>query len=56
MFINYFITNLLNIKDDNLTFLDGIHHKLIKGVNYSVVNAKIKYSNVSCSHYRFMSF
>lgn len=50
MSINYFITNLLNIKDDNLTFLDGIHHKLIKGVNYSVVNAKLKYSNEPCPH------
>lgn len=50
MSIDYFITNLLNIKDNNITFLDGIHHKVIKGVKYSVINAKLKYSNQPCPH------
>ena len=26
---NYFITDLLNIKDKNLNFSDGIYHKVI---------------------------
>ena len=37
---NYFITNLLNIKDKNLNFSDGIYHKVIKGVTYTVLTAK----------------
>lgn len=48
MSINYFITNLLNIKEDNVTFLDGIHHELIKDVKYSVINAKLSYSGEAC--------
>ena len=50
MSINYFITNLLNIKDENLVFSDGIHHESIKGVIYSVLSAKLMYSNQACPH------
>ncbi|NVF10464.1 hypothetical protein HV819_00325 [Anaerococcus sp. AGMB00486] len=32
MSIDYFITNLLNIKVDNISFLGDIHHEFIKGV------------------------
>lgn len=37
---NYFITNLLNIKDKNLNFSDGIYHKVIKGVTYTILTSK----------------
>ena len=37
---NHFITNLLNIKDKNLNFSEGIYHKVIKGVTYTVLTAK----------------
>ena len=38
---DYFITNLLNIKDKNLNFSDGIYHKVIKGVTYTILTAKL---------------
>ena len=47
---NYFITNLLNIKDENLNLSDGIHHKVIKGVTYTIVTAKLEYSDQVCPH------
>lgn len=47
---NYFITNLLNIKDKNLNFSDGIYHKIIKGVTHTILTAKLKYSNQVCPH------
>ena len=47
---NYFITNLLNIKDENLNFSDGIHHKVIKGVTYTILTAKLEYSDQVCPH------
>lgn len=47
---NYFITNLLNIKDENLNFSDGIYHKVIKGVTYTVLTAKLEYSDQVCPH------
>lgn len=45
---NYFITNLLNIKDKNLNFSNGIYHKVIKGVTYTVLTAKLEYSEQVC--------
>lgn len=45
---NYFITNLLNIKDENLNFSDGIYHKVIKGVTYTILTAKLEYSDQVC--------
>ena len=47
---NYFITNLLNIKDKNLNFSDGIYHKVIKGVTYTILTAKLEYSDQVCPH------
>ncbi|MBP2015242.1 transposase family protein, partial [Anaerococcus degeneri] len=47
---NYFITNLLNIKDKNLNFSDVIYHKIIKGVTHTILTAKLKYSNQVCPH------
>ena len=47
---NYFITNLLNIKDKNLNFSDGIYHKVIKGVTYTILTAKLEYSEQVCPH------
>lgn len=47
---NYFITNLLNIKDENLNFSDGIYHKVIKGVTYTILTAKLEYSDQVCPH------
>ena len=47
---NYFITNLLNIIDKNLKFSDGIHHKVIKGVTYTILTAKLEYSDQFCPH------
>lgn len=47
---NYFITNLLNIKDKNLSFSDGIYHKVIKGVTHTILTAKLEYSNQVCPH------
>lgn len=41
---DYFIANLLNIKDENITFDEGIHHKKIKGITYTVISAKLLYS------------
>ena len=49
---NYLITNLLNIKDKNLKFSEGIYHKVIKGTTYSVLTAKLEYSNQVCPHCR----
>ncbi len=37
----YLITNLLNIQDKNLDFSDGIYNKVIKGVTYSILTAKL---------------
>lgn len=45
---NYFITNLLNIKDKNLNFSNGIYHKVIKGVTYTILTAKLEYSEQVC--------
>lgn len=45
---DYFITNLLNIKDKNLNFSNGIYHKVIKGVTYTVLTAKLEYSEQVC--------
>lgn len=42
---DYFIINLLNIKDKNLYFTDGIYHKFIKGVIYTILAVKLKYFN-----------
>lgn len=42
---DYFIINLLNIKDKNLYFTDGIYHKFIKGVIYTILEVKLKYFN-----------
>ncbi|WP_099321661.1 ISL3 family transposase [Anaerococcus sp. Marseille-P3625] len=47
---NYFITNLLNIKDKNLNFSNGIYHKVIKGVTYTILTAKLEYSEQVCSN------
>ena len=47
---NYFITNLLNIKDENLSFSEGIYHKVIKGVTYTFLTANLEYSNQVCPH------
>ena len=47
---NYFITNLLNIKDENLNFYDVIHHKVIKGVTYTILTDKLEYSDQVCPH------
>lgn len=47
---NYLITNLLNIKDENLNFSDGIYHKVIKGVTHTILTAKLEYSNQVCPH------
>ena len=47
---NYFITNLLNIKDKNLNFSNGVHHKVIKGVRYTILSAKLEYSDQVCPH------
>lgn len=49
---NYLITNLLNIKDKNLKFSEGIYHKVIKVTTYSVLTAKLEYSNQVCPHCR----
>ena len=35
-----FFTNLLVIKDKNLNFSNGIYHKAIKGVTYTILTAK----------------
>lgn len=45
---DYFIANLLNIKDENITFDEGIHHENIKGVTYTVISAKLSYSMNFC--------
>lgn len=45
---NCFITNLLNIKDKNLNFSNGIYHKVIKGVTYTILTAKLEYSEQVC--------
>lgn len=45
---DYFITNLLNIKDKNLNFSNGIYHKVIKGVTYTILTAKLEYSEQVC--------
>lgn len=45
---NYFITNLLNIKDKNLNFSNGIYHKVIKGVTYTILTAKLEYYEQVC--------
>lgn len=50
MSIDYIITDLFNIKDENITFLYGIYHKLVKGVKYTVLNAKASYYNEPCPH------
>lgn len=42
---NYFITNLLNIKDKNLSFSEGIYHKVIKGVTHTISTSKLEYSD-----------
>ena len=47
---NYLITNLLNIKDKNLNFSNGIYHKVIKGVTHTILTAKLKCSNQACPH------
>ena len=47
---NYLITNLLNIKDENLNFSDGIYHKVIKGVTHTILTAKLEYSDQVCPH------
>ena len=47
---NYFITNLLNIKDENLSFSEGIYHKVIKGVTHTILTAKLEYSDQVCPH------
>ena len=47
---NYFITNLLNIKDENLSFSEGIYHKVIRGVTYTILTAKLEYSDQVCPH------
>ena len=47
---DYYITNLLNLKDENLVFSDGIHHEFIKGIKYTVISAKLNYSNGACPH------
>ena len=47
---NYFITNLLNIKDKNLNFSDGIYHKVIKGVTHTILTAKLEYSDQVCPY------
>ena len=47
---NFIITNLLNIKDGNLNFSDGIYHKVIKGVTHTILTAKLKYSDQVCPH------
>ena len=47
---NYFITNLLNIKDKNLSFSEGIYHKVIKGVTHTILTAKLEYSDQVCPH------
>lgn len=45
---DYFIANLLNIKDENITFGEGIHHEKIKGITYTVISAKLAYSKDFC--------
>lgn len=45
---NYFITNLLNIKDKNMIFSDGVYHKAIKGVTHTILTAKLEYSDQVC--------
>ena len=47
---DYFIANLLNIKDENITFDEGIHRRKIKGITYKVVSAKLAYSKDFCPH------
>ncbi|MDU2565125.1 MAG: hypothetical protein E7C89_00840 [Anaerococcus sp.] len=45
---DYFIANLLNIKDENITFDEGIHHQNIKGITYTVISAKLSYPKEFC--------
>ena len=45
---DYFIANLLNIKDENITFDEGIPHENINGIAYTVISAKLYYYKYFC--------
>ena len=49
MSVNNYILNLLNIKDDNITILSNkIENKVIKGVNYKIIEGILTYNPDYC--------
>lgn len=48
MSTNYYILNLLNIKDDNIHISEKIEEKIIKGTNYKIIEGFLTYKPQYC--------
>lgn len=47
---NDYIAKLLDINAEDLVFSEGLHHEFIRGIKYTVISAKLNYSNEACPH------